>query len=215
MTGDVDAAAAARDWFDRAADGLLEAAGAVRPTDLVRPGLGVWTVRDLIGHASRSFVTIETYLAAPAAPGVSRLLHTPAAYYAAALGSVAGTSPEDVAERGRAAGRALGDDPVSGLKTLAERVRALVVGTPDEAAVATPFGTMTLAGYLPTRAFELTVHGLDLCRALATSPPSGLTGTAPAALALAASLANPDQAAAALMALTGRAALPDGFNVVF
>ena len=26
------------------------------------PGLGEWSVRDLVGHASRSFVTVETYL---------------------------------------------------------------------------------------------------------------------------------------------------------
>jgi len=32
--------------------------------------------------------------------------------------------------------------------------------------VATPVGGMTLRVYLPTRAFELTVHGLDLVRAL-------------------------------------------------
>jgi hypothetical protein len=30
------------------------------------PGLGVWTVRDLVGHASRSLANVETYLAKPA-----------------------------------------------------------------------------------------------------------------------------------------------------
>lgn len=203
-----------RAWFDRAAEGLLEAARAVRPEDLQRPGLGVWTVRDLVGHASRSFVTIETYLAAPVDPDAPRL-ETPAEYYAAALGSVAGTNADEVAERGRAAGRALGEDPVAGLETLAARVRALVEATPDDAPVATPFGTMTLAAYLPTRGFELTVHGLDLCRALGTNPPVRLTDTAPAALALAASLAGPDRAVTALLALTGREPLPEGFNLVF
>ncbi len=203
-----------RQWFDRAADGLLEAARSVRSDDLERPGLGVWTVRDLIGHASRSFLTIETYLAAPAEPDAPRLA-TPAEYYAAALGSVAGTSADEVAERGRAAGRALGEDPVAGLATLAGRVRALVEATPDDAPVATPFGTMTLAAYLPTRGFELTVHGLDRCRALGWNPPAGLTGTAPAALGFVVGLAGPEQAAAALMALTGRGPLPDGFNLVF
>src|SRR2546429_5795700 len=32
-----------------------------------RPGLGEWDVRALVGHTSRSLVTVETYLARPAA----------------------------------------------------------------------------------------------------------------------------------------------------
>lgn len=205
--------AAARGWFDRAADGLLEASRGLGPADLERPGLGVWTVRDLIGHASRSFVTLESYLAAPAKPDAPTLV-TPADYYAAAMGSVAGTNPDEVAQRGRDAGRALGDDPAGALGELTARVRELVAATPDDAPVATPFGTMTLASYLPTRGFELTVHGLDLCRAVDTTPAPGLVASSPAALAFAVALAGPDQAATALMALTGRGPLPEGFNLV-
>ena len=32
-----------------------------------RPGLGEWDVRALVGHTSRSLLTVETYLARPAA----------------------------------------------------------------------------------------------------------------------------------------------------
>src|SRR3954447_17443276 len=44
----------------------------VRTTALVgdrwnRPGLGEWDVRALVGHTSRSLLTVETYLARPAA----------------------------------------------------------------------------------------------------------------------------------------------------
>ena len=39
---------------------------------------------------------------------------------------------------------------------------------------ATPVGAMTLATYLPTRVFELTVPTLDLAHALGLEPPSGL-----------------------------------------
>src|SRR3954452_18024123 len=44
----------------------------VRTTALVgdrwnRPGLGEWDVRALVGHTSRSRLTVETYLARPAA----------------------------------------------------------------------------------------------------------------------------------------------------
>jgi hypothetical protein len=30
-----------------------------------KPGLGEWDVRSLVGHTSRSFVTVEAYLAKP------------------------------------------------------------------------------------------------------------------------------------------------------
>ena len=30
------------------------------------PGLGEWSVRDLVGHTSRSFLTVEAYLGRPA-----------------------------------------------------------------------------------------------------------------------------------------------------
>lgn len=209
----MDPIAASRDWFDRAAEGLLEAARAVRPGDLQRPALGVWNVRDLLGHASRSFVTVETYLATSPSPEVLWLT-TPAEYYHAALRSAVAANADEVAERGRAAGAALGEDPVAGLATLAERVRAIVAATPDQASIATPFGTMTLGTYLPTRAFELTVHGLDVCRALGIKPSAELLGTAPDALSLCATLVTPDQAVVALLALTGRHGLPEGFSLM-
>jgi hypothetical protein len=34
---------------------------------LGRPGLGVWTVRDLVGHTCRALTTVEAYAARPAA----------------------------------------------------------------------------------------------------------------------------------------------------
>ncbi|MBK7722134.1 MAG: maleylpyruvate isomerase N-terminal domain-containing protein [Austwickia sp.] len=203
----------ARLWFELAADGLVATAGQITPQDLPRPGLGVWTVRDLLGHASRAFSTVVSYLAAPADPNAPWLAE-PTDYFTAALRSTAAAEPAQIAERGRAAGRALGDDPVRALRALAADTRALVAATPDHASVTTPFGTMTLTAYLPTRAFELTVHGLDLARAVEVAPCTDLALAARAALSLVAALATTDQAVSALLALTGRHGLPEGFSLL-
>jgi hypothetical protein len=59
--------------WDNSRAAFADAAGwFVRTAALVgdrwdRPGLGVWDVRSLVGHTSRALVTVETYLARPAA----------------------------------------------------------------------------------------------------------------------------------------------------
>ncbi len=80
--------------------------------------------------------------------------------------------------------------------------------------VPTFVGGMRTAAYLPTRTFELCVHGLDI--AAATGVPLDLPAPAlEEATALAAvSAARRGQGAEVLLALTGRRALPAGFSVV-
>jgi uncharacterized protein (TIGR03083 family) len=174
-----------------------------------RPALGSWNVRDLVGHTTRAFSTIETYLGAPASE--IRFL-TPLDYLLAGRAVVDHSA---VADRGREAGVALGDDPVAAVREVTERVTALVAVTADEAPLQMRFGGMTLLAYLSTRTFELTVHSLDLVSALGIDPPAILQ--APLAeclsLAAAAAAASPD-GATVLLALTGRRALPAGFSLV-
>src|SRR6266550_4703258 len=69
------------------------------------PGLGEWDLRSLVGHTSRSLITVETYLRQPVD---TEEVPTPAAYYIA----IADLDNAAVAERGRQAGQALGDNPV-------------------------------------------------------------------------------------------------------
>ncbi|MEO9220282.1 MAG: maleylpyruvate isomerase N-terminal domain-containing protein, partial [Mycobacteriaceae bacterium] len=80
-------------------------------------GLGGWNVRDLLGHTSRALSTIESYLEADTARGIEVDLVDAAAYYRAT--QAARADPEAVAQRGRAARAALGDDPLAGLQALA------------------------------------------------------------------------------------------------
>ncbi len=47
------------------------------------PGLGEWDLRALVGHTSRSLVTVESYIAQPAD---AEEVATPAQYYAAGSG---------------------------------------------------------------------------------------------------------------------------------
>jgi uncharacterized protein (TIGR03083 family) len=204
LTSSVDVRAA----LAGAAGYLLTLAAAVPPDGWTRPALGVWNVRDLLGHALRAFTTIETYLQANASGPVE--LGSSADYFMRALERA---DPAQVAERGREAGAALGDDPVDGARAIVNRVLTLVGDSIDEAMVPTPFGTMRLVDYIPSRVFELTVHSLDLAAALGLRPaaPDGalrLTIELTAELLL-----RRGRAAEVILAATGRGPLPAGFTL--
>ena len=172
------------------------------------PGLGEWDVRSLVGHTSRALLTVETYLARPAAAVV---VPSAAAYYGATRSLAAGP---DVAARGRDAGTALGDDPTAAVAEIAARVVPLVEACSGDEVIETIAGGMRLADYLPTRTFELAAHTLDLAAAL------GLPHDVPArparhALALASELAvEGDLAAPLLRGALGRGPLPEAFTVL-
>jgi len=174
--------------------------------------LGEWTVRDLVGHTSRALLTVESYLDPMRRAEHPSITHA-SAYYRAASAALA--DPAAVAERGRQAGAALGDRPAEAVSATAARVLALVDGSRDDALVTTPVGTMTLVGYLPSRTFELVVHGLDLVAATGAAVPPQLFEAVPGCLRLAAELATDrGDGVDVLLSLTGRRSLPTGFSVV-
>jgi uncharacterized protein (TIGR03083 family) len=163
----------------------LEAAGsfaelvASLPDDLSGPGLGDWDLRALVGHTSRSLVTVSDYLRQPAD---SVQVKTAAAYVAVLAGT---SNDEGITRRGIEAGEMLGDDPAGAVRLLLDAVTDdLSRATPGQL-VTTYAGGMRLRDYLPTRTFELVVHGLDIATAVPVpwTPP-------PAALAKAVSLAT-------------------------
>jgi uncharacterized protein (TIGR03083 family) len=198
-----------REAYESAAKWFVNTVEQVGPTQWEQPGLGVWTVRDLVGHTSRALLTVELYLAQPAA---QREVIRPVDYFHRAQAGL--TDPAAVAARGRAAGVALGPDPVASVRDIAARVLTQVKTASDEALVHTPAGGMRLIDYLPSRIFELAVHTLDIAAAL----PVAVTLPEPVAtvaLHLLADIAlQPDKAAALLLAATGRRALPAGFWVL-
>ena len=198
--------------FRLAAEGFVTVVQSIAPDRWGDPALGVWTVRDLAGHAGRALLTVESYLE-PEPRGTQPELGDAVAYYRRAAADLA--DPDAVAERGRRAGEALGDQPAASVAATAQRVLALVADAPDDATVATPIGVIRLLDYLPTRTFELVVHSLDLCAATGAPVPASLSGPIGACLHLAVDLADADgHGPDVLLALTGRRPLPGGFSVV-
>lgn len=184
-----------------AADAFLAlAADIVATTDLTAPGLGDWTLRELLGHTARSLVTVAEYARPEPAPIE---VEDAAAYYVA----TSTFDPVEIAARGRAAGEALGDDPLATLQAAAADARRALDALGEDGHVATIVGTMRPGEYLRTRTFELVVHCGDLARA------TGRPFTAPAAairdaLGLALDVAvRTGRGEAALARLTGRPGL--------
>ena len=198
-----------REAFEQAARFFVETVAPVRPGQWDAPGLGEWTVRDLVGHTSRALLTVETYLGRPAdRPEVT----SPLDYFLVAGAATGGSS--QVAQRGREAGAALGEDPAGAVADIAARVLGRLGSVADDALLGTPVGGMRLRDYLPTRTFELVVHTLDLAAALgieATPPDRAL---APALEIVAGLAARRGHGPRLLLASTGRTGLPDGFSIL-
>ncbi|MCK4176874.1 maleylpyruvate isomerase N-terminal domain-containing protein [Aciditerrimonas ferrireducens] len=204
------------DPFLAASGAFVQLVSTIGDEQWTQSGLGTWDVRGLVGHTARSLANLPAYLrAAPRGP----LLDDPVAYYLTVLppGDEPARQAERhraIAERGQAAGLELGDRPAALVAELAEQAQAALAGVDDQAPCQTPAGPMTLAGYLPTRTFELTVHTLDLARAIGQPPPAALGPALPTCCELAGRLAGqrPD-AADLLLLLTGRP-VAGGLSVV-
>ncbi|MEV0608159.1 maleylpyruvate isomerase N-terminal domain-containing protein [Polymorphospora rubra] len=173
-----------------------------------RPGLGEWDVRALVGHTSRSLLTVEAYLARPAAT----VEVGSAADYCRAIRTAA--AGPDAAARGRDAGAVLGADPAAAVAEIAARVLPLVEAGDGTEPVTTIAGGMRLADYLPTRTFELTVHTADLATALGVPVEVPATAAAQALRVVADLAATDGLAGPLLLAATGRVGLPAGFSVL-
>lgn len=175
-----------------------------------QPGLGEWDLRALVGHTSRSLITVNTYLDRPAEQVT---VTTPWDYYQVTR-TLAAASPDAVVERGCQAGAALGDQPAEAIAALVARVLPRVPAEHDPV-IETIVGGMRLSAYLPTRTFELVVHGFDIASATNLTPPPLDADTLAAAVDLAGRLAiAAGSGDTVLRALTGRTALPAGFTVV-
>ena len=195
--------------YRQAVDCFLEAAGKVRPEQWDAPALGVWSVRDLVGHASRSITRVEEF-------GVRRShdidITSAAHHYRRALRTPA--DDERVAERGRAAGQELGDDPLATMRADWARAEPILDATREETIIAYDNGGIRFGDYLETRIFELTVHTLDLANAIGVEvepAPEAMDAALRllGALALASGRAEP-----LILSATGRAPLPQGYSVL-
>jgi uncharacterized protein (TIGR03083 family) len=197
-----------RETFAEAAQAFANLVRRIPADSWDGPGLGEWDLRSLVGHTSRSMVTVETYLGRPAEV---EDVPSSAAYYMA----MAETDHAAVAVRGVEAGRALGGDPAQFVDALVSRVfaRLDVAGDP---LILTAAGGMRLESYLSTRTFELVVHSLDIAAAVPRIEPpefsDQLLGEVARVAATAAVLLG--RGVELLRAITGRATLSPGFSMV-
>ncbi|WP_168582320.1 maleylpyruvate isomerase family mycothiol-dependent enzyme [Gephyromycinifex aptenodytis] len=151
-----------RRGFLDTADAVAELVARVRPDQLDGPGLGSWDLRGLIGHTSRAMSTVITYLKMPA----TSVTCTDALGYYIWVADSPGAD-DKIAQRGVEAGAALGADVAGAFSGLARQVRGVLDRVPVGAdpVVSTLAGGMLLSQYIPTRTFELIVHGYDIAAA--------------------------------------------------
>ena len=175
------------------------------------PGLGEWDLRALVGHTSRSLITVSTYLKTTAE---REDITTPEEYYVRVSPSALGIDPADVAERGRQAGRDLGEDPAATIDALVSRVLGDVANAGNPLIQVIGGLGIRLHTYLPTRIFELAVHSLDIAEVADIQhvlPPDVLDEAVGLATRTAVATGRGETV---LLALTGRTTLPPSFSVV-
>lgn len=195
--------------FGEAAQWVSSLLSGLHAPDWHGPGIGDWDLRALAGHTSRALLTVEQYLGRPSAV---EEIASPAEYFRR-TSAAAAADPGEVHKRGVAAGEALGEDPASAFAEIVERVTERV-GASGDPLVECIVGGIRLSGYLPTRTFELVVHGIDIARATGQDPEPPRAALSRAA-ALAADLAvQGGDGVLLLEALTGRGSLGPGLTVL-
>lgn len=202
------------DWM-RAAQCFVGLVAQVPAGRWESPGLGEWTLRDLIGHTTSAGV--REVISAIGRPMPNEDISTTGGYYALARTVDPETYAAAVAastEDARRTGQELGDNAVRAVQEMVSRATAKLEPVDADAVVATAAGGMRLGIWLPTRTFELVVHSLDVAAAagIEDGVPDDLTSQA-------ASLATTTAAAighgrTVLLALTGRGDLPQHFSVI-
>lgn len=144
-------------------DAVTELVSRVPVEKMDEPAYGAWDLRSLIGHTSRAMSTVIRYLKMPA---THVTCDDVVGYYV----HIAQTPGEDdaIAQRGIQAGIDLGPDVSAGFASLARQVRGVLEAQPPgvDPVVSTLAGGMLLSHYLPTRTFELIVHGYDIAHAV-------------------------------------------------
>jgi len=184
--------------------------GAVGDDAWSQPGLGEWTVLELVAHTNRAYRTLVEYVEGGAKD--PNVIETAPEYFRIVLAEE--TPHVHIAARGHQEAEGYrGQDPVVVTEGLAAQAVKLVEAAPGDTVMHLFVGEMVLSQYLATRVVELVVHGLDLAVAidLPTEPPAE---AAAVALAVLAALARPSDVSALLRLLTGRAPSVELANVL-
>ena len=198
-----------RDTYLEAGDYFVSIVDSIEIDVFDAPALGEWCVRDLVGHTYRSFTTVLSY---SAVPSDKVDFERPVDYFLRLLSS--DVNHGHIAERGRAAGLEIIEDPKMMVRGFAMYVKNKLEELSDDHIMGTLTGGMRLIDYLPTRTFELIIHTMDLTKALGaeSSPPRrGMETT----LQMIGQLAlNRGYAQDLILSSTGRDGLARGFTVL-
>jgi uncharacterized protein (TIGR03083 family) len=179
------------------------------------PGLGEWTLRDLLGHTVSS--ALRQVPPALATPAEQLAAASPEAYWAFArtvAPEVYTAAMRASGQDARETGASLGGEPLDAVRDMAGRATEAVAAAGDDDVVTSAVGGMRLRDWLPTRTFELVVHGLDLAAAAGVDPTFGSEALADTAAMAARLAADAGDGVTVIKALTGRGTLPGGFSVV-
>lgn len=181
--------------------------GAVDDDGWDRPGLGEWTVRELVAHADRAYRTVIDYLTGETVDPTP--IATAAEYFRIVLAEE--TPHVHIAARAKREATTH-EDWVVATDELALHCEKLIVDTPGDAICHLMVGEMELAQYLATRVVELVVHGMDLADAigLEVNPPPA---SAQVVVQVLLDLAGEAGMAHGIRALTGRP-VPASANVL-
>jgi uncharacterized protein (TIGR03083 family) len=179
------------------------------------PGLGDWTLRELVGHTvSSALRQVPEVLGKPAD---SVAVGTAEGYFAYARSAPAEMFADATAassEDARTTAAWLGDNPVAVVNELAGRATAALSAVADDDIVTTAIGGMRVRDWLPTRTFELVVHGLDAAAAAGVEYGLSLDAIAESTTMAARLAVALGDGPAVLRALTGRSPLPEKFSVI-
>ncbi|MEU7908759.1 maleylpyruvate isomerase N-terminal domain-containing protein [Actinoplanes sp. NPDC049118] len=179
------------------------------------PGLGDWTLRELVGHTvSSALRQVPDVLAAT---GDTVTVDSPQGYWAFARSA----PPELVAaavaassDDARECGAWLGDEAAGRVSELTGLATTALAAVRDDDVITTPAGAMRVRDWLPTRTFELVVHGTDIAEAAGVPfevVPEAVAEAVTQAAQIAAAVGD---ATPVLRALTGRTPLPKNFSVI-
>jgi hypothetical protein len=198
-----------KEAFTQAATFFVESVAKIGPRQWDDSALDVWSVRDLVGHTSRSISRVAEFAVQPA----DKIdVASAAQHYHVSL------APDDIdetiAQGGRDAALTLGDDPAATVRASLDAVVLVLTGVSEGTTIAYTNGGIRLEHYLQTRVLELVIHTLDLLAAINdnTQPPrEALLST----LHLLADLAADSGFGGQLALLaTGRGIIPDRFSVL-
>ena len=152
-----DAFVASARWFECVADD-------VRPEQWSAPGLGLWNVRQLVGHSTINATMILDALDSSRTSGRAV---GPFAFWDGVLAESREAVHARIGAAAADASNRLGNEPGPAVRQLIDRSIDIVVAASEMSLVSFgSAGSIALADFLPSRIVEFVAHGLDLCRAI-------------------------------------------------